>query len=333
MNDVSSPARPGASRHNQAHQLERRVAWLVILVPLAGFLLAVVSLWGYGVRPLDLGLCLGLGVVTQVGITAGYHRLFTHQSFAAHPVVRWALGIAGSMAAQGPLLFWVACHRRHHQCSDTAEDPHTPRPGGSSAWGQLRGLWHAHIGWMLCHEPEPWGRYVPDLLRDEVAFRLNNTYLVWLVCGLALPAVIGGLAGGWFGALTGLLWGGLARIFLIHHVTWSINSVCHAVGSQPYDTGDDSRNNVVCGLLALGEGWHNNHHAFPTSAQHGLAWWQLDATYLLIRLLALVGLAWDIKLPRPSHATDDPMFNDRSPHEYPRTERAERLPTGHRSAL
>src|SRR5262249_6001194 len=156
---------------------------------------------------------------------------------------------------------------------------------------------HAHVGWMFCHEPEPWGRYVPDLLRDDLAFRLNRTYLAWVVLGLALPAAVGGLAAGWTGAGTGLLWGGLARIFLVHHVTWSIHSPCHAAGGRAYDTDDASRNNVLCGLLALGEGWHNTHHAFPTSARHGLAWWQLDVTWLLIRLLSAVGLAWDIRLP------------------------------------
>ncbi len=284
---------------SRAQQFEQRVAWIVLLVPLAGFLLAVALLWGRGVSTLDLGLCLGLGVVSLAGITAGYHRLFTHQSFEAHPAVRWVLGIAGSMTAQGPLLFWVACHRCHHQTSDSAEDPHSPRQGGPGVWGRLRGLWHAHISWMLCHEPEPWGRYVPDLLRDDIAFRLNRTYLVWVLLGLVLPAVVGGLSAGWFGALTGFLWGGLARVFLIHHITWSINSFCHAYGNQPYDAGDDSRNNTVFGVLGLGEGWHNNHHAFPTSARHGLAWWQLDVTYVLIRLLAAVGLVWAIKLPSP----------------------------------
>jgi stearoyl-CoA desaturase (delta-9 desaturase) len=293
MNMVPPPPGRCPPPRNRAQALERRVAWVVIVVPLVGFALAVASLWELGVTPLDLGLCVGLGVLTQVGITAGYHRLFTHQSFEAHPVIRWALGIAGSMAVQGPLLFWVACHRHHHQQSDTAEDPHSPRDDG----GGWRGLWHAHVRWMLCHEPEPWGRYVPDLLRDDIAFSLNGTYLLWVLLGLALPAVVGALACGWSGALTAFLWGGLARIFLVHHITWSVNSVCHAFGSQPYDTGDDSRNNAVCGLLALGEGWHNNHHAFPTSARHGLAWWQFDATYGLIRLLALVGLVWNIKLP------------------------------------
>jgi stearoyl-CoA desaturase (delta-9 desaturase) len=288
------------SVHSPARELERRVAWVVVVVPLVGFVLAAVYLWEQGVSALDLGLCLALAFVTQAGITAGFHRLFTHQGFQAHPAVRWVLGVAGSMAAQGPLLFWAACRRRHHQHSDEAEDPHSPRHGGRGPGGRLRGLWHAHVGWMFCHEPEPWGRYIPDLLRDELAFGVHRTYLAWVLLGLALPAGVGGLASGtWVGALTGLLWGWLVRLFLVHHVTWSINSLCHAAGRRPYETGDDSRNNVLCGVLALGEGWHNNHHAFPTSVRFGLAWWQLDVGYLLIRLLQSARLAWAIKLPPP----------------------------------
>jgi stearoyl-CoA desaturase (delta-9 desaturase) len=211
--------------------------------------------------------------------------------------VRWALGILGSMAVQGPLLFWVACHRRHHRYSDSAEDPHSPRCGGEGWKGWLRGLWYAHVGWMFRHEPEPWGTYVPDLLRDDLAFRVNRTYLFWVFLGLAIPTCLGGMLGGWTKALSGFLWGGLVRVFLVHHITWSINSICHCTGGRPYETDDDSRNNFVCAVLAMGEGWHNNHHAFPTSARHGLEWWQVDVTYLVIRGLAALGLVWDIHLP------------------------------------
>jgi stearoyl-CoA desaturase (delta-9 desaturase) len=345
---LTPEAVPRKQVRRPAQELERRVAWVVVVVPLAGFLLAVACLWGKGISRLDLGLCLGLAVVSLAGVTAGYHRLFTHQSFQAHSAVRWVLGVAGSMAAQGPLLFWVACHRRHHQHSDTADDPHSPRHGGPGVWGWLCGLWYAHVGWMFHHEPEPWGRYVPDLLRDDLAFHLNRTYPVWVLLGLALPAVVGGRADGWTGAGTGLLWGGLVRIFLVHHVSWSINSLCHAAGGQPYDTGDDSRNNVLFGLLALGEGWHNNHHAFPTSARHGLAWWQLDLTWLLIRLLGVVGLAWDIRRPPPElyrrrllgqqapaavGLSPDALHSGGITHECPGTDCAERVEAGDRPAL
>jgi stearoyl-CoA desaturase (delta-9 desaturase) len=299
METAARPNETNARHSNHARDLERRVAWITVAGPFIGALAAVAGLWKRGLTPLDLGLWLGLSVITIFGITAGYHRLFTHQSFKAHPAVRWALGAAGSMAAQGPLLFWAACHRRHHQHSDGADDPHSPAHGGRGLKGALVGLWRAHIGWMFQHEPEPWGHYVPDLLRDTTAFRINNAYLVFVALGLIVPATIGGLFAGPPGALTGFLWGGLARIFLVHHITWSINSLCHLSGSQPYNTSDDSRNNALCALLALGEGWHNNHHAFPTSARHGLAWWQVDATYMLLRGLAACGLIWDVKLPAP----------------------------------
>jgi stearoyl-CoA desaturase (Delta-9 desaturase) len=285
------------ARKNPAKELERRVAWAVTVIPLAGFVAAIALSWGNRVGMLELSLCLGLAVATILGITAGYHRLFTHQSFKARDPVRWGLGVLGSMAVQGPLLFWVACHRRHHQHSDSADDPHSPRHGGDGPSGWLRGLWHAHVGWMFQHEPEAWGRYVPDLLRDELAFRINRSYPTWVVLGLVVPAAVGWLARGTTGAWTGFLWGGPVRIFLAHHITWSINSLCHATGGRPFDTCDESRNNAFCALLALGEGWHNNHHAFPTSAKHGLAWWQLDGTYLFIRLLAAAGLVCDVKVP------------------------------------
>jgi stearoyl-CoA desaturase (delta-9 desaturase) len=282
---------------NAASELERRVAWAVTLVPLAGFVLALVRTWRHGSGALEITLCLGFALVTLLGITAGYHRLFAHHSFKSHASLRWGLGILGSMAVQGPLLFWVACHRRHHQYSDLALDPHSPRQGGDARNGWLRGLWHAHLGWMFHHEPEPWGRYVPDLLRDELAFRIHRTYPLWVILGLALPAGIGGAVAGAGGVLSGFLWGGLVRVFLVHHITWSINSLCHCTGGRPYDTNDDSRNNFVCAVLALGEGWHNNHHAFPTSARHGLEWWQIDATYVVIRLLSELKLVWDVNLP------------------------------------
>jgi stearoyl-CoA desaturase (Delta-9 desaturase) len=296
--ELASQPRPTQSDQiNRSQLLERRVAWVVVVGPLIAFLIAVACMWDRGVGGLELGLCLVLSVVTIMGVTAGYHRLFTHQSFKAHPVVRAALGIVGSMAAQGPLLFWVACHRRHHQHSDTEEDPHSPWQPERGGIGILAGMWHSHVGWMFRHEPEPWGKYVPDLLRDDLAFRINTTYPIWVVVGLFLPAAIGWAIRGFAGVWTAFLWGGPVRIFLVHHITWSVNSLCHITGGAPFETCDESRNNAFCAVLALGEGWHNNHHAFPTSARHGLTWWQLDVTYLFIRLMAALGLAWDVKRP------------------------------------
>jgi stearoyl-CoA desaturase (delta-9 desaturase) len=202
------------------------------------------------------------------------------------------------MAVQGPLLKWVALHRRHHQHSDQAEDPHSPHHQGRGMMGVLRGAWHAHLGWLFRPEPSNLAHYVKDL-RQRISVRVASAlFPVWVAVGLLIPTVLGGLlTGTWTGALVGLIWGGLVRIFLVHHVTWSVNSVCHLWGRRPYPSADQSRNNFVFGVLAMGEGWHNNHHAFPTSARHGLKWWQIDVSYWVIRVLALLGLAWKVRLP------------------------------------
>lgn len=295
---MSSPRSPeNGPAHVSIH--ERVVILLTIFAPLVATAWAVWWYWSRGVAWAEVGLCAGFYLFTLLGVTMGYHRLFTHRSFKCAPPIRWALGIAGSMAAQGPVFFWVGSHRRHHQHSDEAGDPHSPHVhGGEGAGAVLRGWWHAHVGWMLAPEPQNYFRLVADLMRDPVAAAVNRTYLVWVLVGIALPGAIGGLASGtWLGLATGALWGGLVRLFLVHHVTWSINSVCHLWGRAPYATTDESRNHAVCGVLALGEGWHNNHHAFPWSARHGLRWWQLDATWLAIRALRRLGLAWDVRLP------------------------------------
>jgi stearoyl-CoA desaturase (delta-9 desaturase) len=275
-----------------------------VAVPFAGLVAGVVLLWGWGFGWLQLGLLAGMYLLTALGITIGYHRLFTHRSFETLPCVRFVLAALGSMAVQGPLLKWVALHRRHHQHSDRPGDPHSPHLHGQGILGMLRGLWHAHLGWVFKADPEDLPRYVSDLRRDRTARMASSLFPLWVVLGLALPTALGGLLSlSWTGALLGLLWGGLARVFLVHHVTWSVNSVCHFWGRRPYPSGDHSRNNLLFGILALGEGWHNNHHAFPTSARHGLRWWQPDLSYWIIRTLAWLRLAWAVKLPvRPAAA-------------------------------
>jgi stearoyl-CoA desaturase (delta-9 desaturase) len=294
-------------RRLAATRLERRVALATVVTPLLGFIAAAASLWGRGLGPVDVGLCAGFYALTTIGITVGFHRLFAHRSFRAARAVEILLGIAGSMAAEGPVLFWVAAHRRHHKHSDREGDPHSPHLHGG-AWAAVRGLFHAHIGWMVRHEPDDLDRYARDLLRDRtLVLWLNQPYFLWVGLGLLAPAAIGGaLARSWAGALTGFLWGGLARIFLVHHVTWSVNSICHTFGTRPYDTRDASTNNPAIGLLAFGEGWHNNHHAFPYSARHGLAWWQLDASWLVIRALERLGLASDVATARLGEAPTRP---------------------------
>jgi stearoyl-CoA desaturase (delta-9 desaturase) len=271
---------------------------IAVVVPFVGLVAAIVFVWGWGFSWVHLGLLLGMYLVTALGITVGYHRLFTHRSFETNRVVEFILAILGSMAVEGPMVKWVAMHRRHHQHSDQPDDPHSPHQQGPGLLGLIRGLWHAHLGWIFKPDPPALARYARDLLRDRPLRVASALFPLWVVVGLLLPAVLGGLlTWSWTGALLGLVWGGLARIFLVHHVTWSVNSVCHLWGSQPYREHDHSRNNIFFGLLALGEGWHNNHHAFPTSARHGLRWWQVDVSYWFIRALALVRLAWNVKKP------------------------------------
>lgn len=276
----------------------RLAVLIVILVPLLGVAAAPFIVWGWGFRWTDLGLLLSLYVLTALGITVGYHRLFVHRSFETNIVVKFVFAVLGSMAVQGPLLKWVAMHRRHHQHSDKAGDPHSPHGETAGIIGVLRGAWHAHIGWMFDPDPPDLELYVQDLRRSR-ALRIENAlFPVWAALGLLIPAVLGGLlTQTWSGVWTGLIWGGLVRVFLVHHVTWSVNSACHLWGLRPYQSNDESRNNAVFGVLAMGEGWHNTHHAFPTSARHGLKWWQIDISYWVIWMLARLGLAWDVKLP------------------------------------
>ena len=277
----------------------RAVTLLAVVLPLLGLVAAILLLWGHGFSPLHLGLLLGMYLLTVLGITVGFHRLFTHRSFEARRPVKAMFAILGSMAVQGPLLKWVAVHRRHHQHSDGHDDPHSPHAHGGGVRGVLRGLWHAHVGWMFKPDAAGWQRYVGDLAKDGLLRRISDMFPLWVALGLLVPALLGGLLTmTWTGALLGFIWGGLTRVFLVHHVTWSINSVCHIWGSRPYRHGDDqSRNNAVLGVLALGEGWHNNHHAFPTSARHGLHWWQIDASYAVIRCMELLGLVWKVRVP------------------------------------
>lgn len=274
-----------------------------VVLPLAGFVAVVASLWGWGFHWVDGSLLAGMYVLTAVGITVGYHRLFTHRAFETHGIVQFVLAALGSMAVEGPLLKWVAVHRRHHQHSDTPDDPHSPHEKGDGLRGVLRGLWHAHVGWFFQPDPPNLPHYVKDLHHSGLLRTASKLFPLWVTLGLVIPAALGGLlTGSWMGVLTGLLWGGLARIFLVHHVTWSINSICHLWGRQPFRTGDQSRNNFVFGALGFGEGWHNNHHAFPTSARFGLRWWQVDPGYWFISGLALLGLATRVRQQESAEA-------------------------------
>ena len=236
-------------------------------------------------------------MLTVVGIGVGFHRLFTHRSFKTRPFIRGALAIFGSAAAEGPVIEWVATHRRHHQFSDEEGDPHSPHAGHAGGFlGAVRGLFHAHVGWMFgAPVRADEDRYAKDLRADPLMRFMNRTFVLWVVAGLAVPFGLGvALTGSVVGGLTAMLWGGAVRIFLLHHATFSINSLCHCFGRRSFETGDESRNLAWLAIPTFGEAWHNNHHAFPTSARHGLGRGQIDPSARLISLLERLGLAWDV---------------------------------------
>jgi stearoyl-CoA desaturase (Delta-9 desaturase) len=241
-------------------------------------------------------------VAVGTGVTVGFHRLLTHRSFGCHRVTRAFFAALGSAAAEGPVIDWVATHRKHHQFSDSDGDPHSPHVGHGTGWqGALRGLVHAHLGWVFTDmEVADEQRYAKDLLADPWIRFVDRTFVVWVVAGLAAAFGLGvALSGSVAGGLTALLWGGAARIFFVHHATFSINSLCHYFGRQDYDTRDESRNLAWLAIPTWGEAWHNNHHAFPTSYRHGLRRWQIDPAAGVIRLLELTGLAWDVVRVNP----------------------------------
>jgi stearoyl-CoA desaturase (delta-9 desaturase) len=276
---------------------ERAFALAVAIVPFLGFLGAIV--WRR-ITPVDFALMVVMYSFTALGITVGFHRLFTHRSFDCPKWVRAGFAIAGSMAVQGPVIRWVADHRRHHAFSDKPGDPHSPqlwRDEGVA--GLFRGLWYSHMGWFFAAEKTRIRKFVPDLLADATVKRIDARYFTWLLLSLALPFVLGGaITWSWRGALTAFLWAGLVRIFFVHHVTWSINSICHVMGKRPNQTTDLSTNNAWLAIPSFGESWHNNHHAIPSAATHGFGRYQLDLSGLLIGALERLGLAW--KVVRPS---------------------------------
>ena len=276
----------------------KMVNLVAVVLPFLGFLTAMVLLWGIAFNWTYLFIFAGMYVLSAGGITIGFHRLFTHRSFKTSKPVVAILAACGSMAVEGPVLQWVADHRRHHQHSDEDGDPHSPHLHEGGIKEAFKGMWHAHVGWMLRPQLKGAARYIGDLRKDKLVRRMSKLFPHLVLAGLLIPAVLGGLlTWSWMGVLLGFLWGGLARIFLVHHVTWSINSVCHIWGYQSYDTHDHSKNNPVMGVLAMGEGWHNNHHAFPTSARHGLRWWEFDLSYIIIWTMSKVGLAYDVRTP------------------------------------
>jgi len=284
-------------------KIERRVTLVAVVLPFLAFVAAIVFAWGGLLHWQDVAILAVMYILTGFGVTIGFHRLLTHRSFDAPDAVRGTLAVLGSMSVQGAVIHWVADHRKHHTFTDEEGDPHSPHTHdhGEGWRGVLAGAWHAHTGWLLRdREPASARRYAPDLLKDPVIRFVDRQFLSWVLLGLALPFILGlALSGGDLVAgLTALLWGGFVRIFILHHATWSVNSVCHLYGSQPFELEDQSRNNWAVAMISLGEGWHHNHHAFPTSAKHGLRRRQIDPSYMIIKGMEKVGLASNVKVPR-----------------------------------
>jgi stearoyl-CoA desaturase (delta-9 desaturase) len=304
-----------------------------VIVPFIGLAAAITLSWGPAFNWTYLAIMMGMAFVTACGVTVGFHRLCTHKSFTTSSWMRYLFAAAGSMAVQGPVIRWCAEHRRHHQHSDTELDPHSPHMGRDGSWGEgllatARGAYHAHVGWLFAGRTRGLGKYSRDLREDAALVLADKQFPMWVLIGLLIPTLLGGLlTWSWMGLLLGFLWGGLVRVLLVHHITWSVNSICHIWGTRPFDSHDESRNNAIVGILAMGEGWHNNHHAFPTSARHGLRWWEFDLSYILIRGLRLVGLARDIRTP------DDDRVAKKLAHGSRRDERANRSATENLGAV
>jgi stearoyl-CoA desaturase (delta-9 desaturase) len=269
-----------------------------VVVPFAATLIAIVLLWNSFVSPADLVIAAVMYLLTAVGITVGFHRLLTHRSFQTAKPTEYVFAVLGSMAVQGPTIAWVADHRKHHAHTDEEGDPHSPHvsPDGSGVRNVFSGLWHAHTGWLMSTQGRAdWKRYAPDLYEDRGMRFISRHFVALVFLTLAIPALAGYLVTGTLlGALTGLLWGGLVRIFFVHHITWSVNSVCHFLGSRRFETDDHSTNVFWLALPSLGESWHHNHHAFPRSAVHGLKRWEPDPSAFIISTLEKVGLAHNV---------------------------------------
>lgn len=286
-----------SDRLKKAQQIH---ALAINVIPLLGSIAAIIIAFYWGIGILEVGLFLSMYVLTFLGITVGFHRLFAHCAFQTPTPVKVILAILGCMAFQGPVIYWVSNHRRHHQYSDRPGDPHSPYCSENEEryFSQIRGFWHAQIAWTFTHQITNTLLFAKDLLRDEAIAKVNKLYYVWVVMGIAIPTILGGiLTGSWKGLLLGFLWGGCVRLFLSYHFTNSINSITHLYGTRPFNTREQSTNNIWLALPTHGESWHNNHHAFPNSAKFGLKRWQIDFGYWAIRTLELTGLAYDVKFP------------------------------------
>ncbi len=282
--------------------LDRAITGVITAVPPLALVIAGWLAWNRELHWRDIAIFLIMYIPVGLGVTVGFHRLLTHRSFKTSPGMRGLLGVLGTMSVEGPVISWVADHRKHHAYSDRLGDPHSPHVDhGVGLRGALRGLAHAHLGWLFNHSQRAArDRFAPDLVADPVISFVDATFVLWSLVGLAIPFGLGVLIGGTLSAgLEGMLWGGVARIFVLHHVTYSINSLCHFFGRRRFATEDESRNLLWLAPLSFGEAWHNNHHAFPTSAHHGLGRGEIDFSGVLISALERAGLVWDVQ--RVSH--------------------------------
>ena len=280
------------------HETRDRIATgIVTAVPVLALGLVVWQVWGDFLRWSDVVVFVIMYMATGLGITVGFHRYFTHRSFKTSKPARAVLAVLGSAAIEGPVISWVADHRKHHTFADQEGDPHSPHVDHGVGWrGAFKGLLHAHVGWLFIHTQRGLRRrYARDLIDDPIVSFVDRKFVFWAVGGLLMAFALGWVIGGsLYAGLTGLLWGGAVRMLVVHHVTFSINSLCHFFGRRRFETDDESRNLLWLAPLSFGESWHNNHHAFPTSAEHGLRRWELDPSALLIRALEKVGLVWDV---------------------------------------
>ena len=274
--------------------------YLFVVVPCVALVAAVPFAWGWGLGWVDVGLGVVFYVLSGLGVTVGFHRLFTHGSFKANKGVRAALAIAGMTALQGPVITWVADHRRHHAYSDRDGDPHSPWRFGSSPAALAKGFWYAHMGWLFQRNLTNADRFAPDLLKDKSLVKLNQLFVLWTALSLLLPGVLGGLlTWSWWGGFTAFFWAGLVRVSLLHHITWSVNSICHMIGERPFKSRDRSANFWPLALLSFGESWHNSHHADPTCARHGVRRGQIDISARLIWFLEKLGWVYKVRWPTP----------------------------------
>ncbi|WP_308259560.1 acyl-CoA desaturase [Pseudonocardia sp. H11422] len=306
MTSASAPERPfrGVTKpvlDGRRPRAEQLLVGVFTIVPMLALVAAVPLAWGWGLTWTDIGLAAGFYLLSGLGVTVGFHRYFTHQAFKANRGLRNGLAIAGSMALQGDVITWVADHRRHHAFADKEGDPHSPWLFGTTPAALARGFWHAHTGWLFGRDRTNAARFTPDLLADRDIAAISRQFPLWTVVSLLAPALLGGLISlSFWGALTAFFWAGLVRVAVLHHVTWSINSICHMIGKRPFAARDKATNVWPLAILSMGESWHNLHHADPTCARHGVQRGQIDMSARVIRIFEELGWARDVRWPTPA---------------------------------